>query len=194
MSDAATLVQIFVNKECNLHCPYCFVKKFPSKFCPEKIELPDSFREILILGGEPGLLDKKEVEILFEKLKGITQPISIATNGLFIKKYYDLYPNFQYVYHITDYKTVYDLPNITNLIVVTSTNIDTVLKLVQDNMNINFSINENLFEHLISIPIVNKKYLKLLTLPNVNKICKRYKNQSSLPKEVLYIIDAYEKI
>lgn len=184
------LVLLFVNKMCNLNCDYCFVRKFPSKFCPEKIILPREFNSIMVLGGEPGLLKESEVDTLFNILFSYRKPISLSTNGLFIEKYYSRYPNITYIHHNANLGKLYNEPNILNLLVVTSRNIDKVYEFALKHSNTKFGLNENMFEHLIAIPKINLKYLKLLSLPNIHKNASVRKLEA---KSITVFVNAYQK-
>ena len=128
---------------CNLKCPYCIehindVKIFSEDNVRSQLDkLPDILKNfkkpnsITFLGGEPGLWSYKltgRLISIIDNAYGHDIPISVCTNGLFMKKFPFLVNDKRYTftYHITDPEN-YDvskdpyvkLKNVSTAIVVT---------------------------------------------------------------------------
>jgi organic radical activating enzyme len=101
---------------CNKLCPYCvnsFTKDQVNKkyFDKNKLYLLDninlnSYDYIGILGGEPGLVKKQDFNVLYNYLKNNKKlsdnQIKLYTNGLFLERYFNFFPDIFYEYHILD--------------------------------------------------------------------------------------------
>ena len=172
------IFNLFVTKQCDRSCSYCFVQKARTTFNPYKIpsNLPwEKYQYICILGGEPGLLNEFEVKTLLDKVSYIPKDRRlIATNGLFLKKYFNKYPDLTYAYHITDltepplsYKG-----RINFIIILTSDNIKQVIDYVKKYPDVTFTCNENIYESLFANSETLKDIRTLMKIPNLrfNKV------------------------
>ena len=181
------ILSIFVTLQCNLRCSYCFIQdKRKTKLDLSKIPKNISGYEydtVSIVGGEPGILSYDEIGLLFDALTNVPiDKLLIVTNGLFIDKYYNYFPYLDYSYHITDFSTPKEIKlypsysNVSNLIVVTSKELENIITSVEYYTNTQFQIVENKNERLIT----NKRFHYLCSLPNVtvNKIKDSKKKQS----------------
>jgi len=91
--------------KCNWNCSYCIVDTHnqPARTIEEVykdvMSLPDR-SELSLAGGEPGLLERQEIEKILEisREKNFTD-IDLLTNGLFIEKYQDMLHNFSDVHY-----------------------------------------------------------------------------------------------
>lgn len=117
------ILKLFLTEKCNKRCPYCFLNCFKSHFKKEKLKQLDSLDKIesvQFYGGEPGMLSKEELQLIFNKLSSLTniKKARIYTNSLFFQRYslkqFNI-PNWQWlaVIHflsIKDYKKfkIYD--------------------------------------------------------------------------------------
>ena len=94
--------------KCDWDCKYCIVDVHNQPIKPIEEVLKDldtvtSKDSLSFAGGEPGMLSKSEVALLFDKLKIINpEHIELLTNGLFIKKH----PEFLHLIDSIDYHCV----------------------------------------------------------------------------------------
>lgn len=89
------MIHLFLTQRCNLSCPYCDIPSLASpKDCSletlEKfIPIINKFNDVVdIYGGETGLLSEEIVDRFFSLIK---LPVNVATNGLFLERYYEKY-------------------------------------------------------------------------------------------------------
>lgn len=128
-----------VTSICDQKCPYCLINLGNERLNLNKIKKINfsNINYINITGGEPGTLNLNEVTQLFEELKSIGQEkIRIFTNGLFIEKYYDLFPKLIYTHHvISSERKLYEKENIKKVLVIDQSNIDDLKTVIEKNIN-----------------------------------------------------------
>lgn len=97
--------ELIITYKCNWDCEYCCVdthsRNEPSNIF-SKIELIEENSLVTLSGGEPGMLSRKKIISIIDKLLLKKCTICLNTNGLFIKKYKDLLKYFDKInYHIS---------------------------------------------------------------------------------------------
>ena len=173
-------VGILLTKQCNWTCEYCIAKNFNidktiDQILQEIEDLPDHITKITLSGGEPGMLNRKDIEKIIEKAKNKNLEMNLLTNGLFIEKYPDLINEFIEI----DYHCSQDLtediqfmnleknyPNVRfhYLIVVSNKNIINLDSFLEKYPDIIFNI-------------MAAKLYDELTIKQILEITKKHKNQ-----------------
>ena len=140
--------------KCNWNCPYCVTNTHSQPDVTDEDILfklneiqPNS--EVSLSGGEPGLVSKENIEIIFNNLLEKNCKISINTNGLFFKKYpeYDNLISY-YLYHFSEnldltkdhYIPEINKEKITFMLVVTNENYSRLDEFLEKYKDITFSI------------------------------------------------------
>jgi len=179
--------------DCNWNCSYCVAdthnNNITIKDVLDNIKHIEHGSEVTITGGEPGLVNESDMELIFQKLREKECKIDITTNGLFIKKYQKYYNEIEsYLYHCSDKLLdleIYDDPDnkIEYMIVI-------------DDLNIN-----NLDSFLENAPI----YIRLdaayslmngkssLSKKNILNIIKKYKTYIK-PEHIKHLTSAYNDL
>jgi hypothetical protein len=103
---------------CDNRCSYCALGeiKYNKYFDSNKLKILNeynlnNFDSIHIQGGEPGLVSKYDLDLIFNYLKNENvndNRIIIFTDGLFLDKYKNYYKNYIYVYHVIDFDSFID--------------------------------------------------------------------------------------
>lgn len=104
-------LNLLVTEQCNLKCSYCINKNKKNKpFDPKLLYRisPELYDLIVLCGGEPGLLNKEDLNLIKEKIN--YEKIKIFTNGLFLKKHGIFFQNSIFIVHLTD-KNMIDVIN-----------------------------------------------------------------------------------
>lgn len=97
--------ELIITYKCNWDCNYCCVnthsKSEPNNIF-KNIDKIENNSIVTLSGGEPGMLSKKKIYDIINKLIEKNCIICLNTNGLFIKKYKDLLKYFDKInYHIS---------------------------------------------------------------------------------------------
>ena len=95
---------------CNWNCPYCAVRNSvdwkPSVSMQDvdgKIDAISDGSMVTLFGGEPGMLEKRELEHYITRLKEKGCGLKLETNGLFIERYPELLSEFYKItYHCSE--------------------------------------------------------------------------------------------
>jgi molybdenum cofactor biosynthesis enzyme MoaA len=190
---------LFINTLCDENCEYCIndlnIDLIKNKDINlNKIHLLNDidfniYKYINIQGGEPGLCNLQNLKILFDYLnKKINyKNIWILTNGLFLEKYIKYFFNYNYLYHIVSFEKFkkYDNIKIIYNYVLTINNYTDLIKILENNKEIQIEISIDLFIKDYSIDYYNilvnlfNSYfynLKFDEKINKNNILKSYKN------------------
>ena len=99
---------IMATYKCNWDCPYCITnthsqKEVTREMLIEKLNEIQPNSEVSISGGEPGLLTKESIDLIFNDLIEKNCKIKVNTNGLFFKKYQEYDSKiYSYLYHFSD--------------------------------------------------------------------------------------------
>jgi organic radical activating enzyme len=208
LKDNENVLTLLINTVCNYYCPYCSLvketninshKKYEDNFNINNLKLLNnynlsSFNQINILGGEPGLLSKEELDLIFNYFKDKNK-IYIFTNGLFLEKYLEYYKDFNYAYHVIDFDSFvdyskYNINLFHNYVVHNYECLEDFEKLLKFYSYINFEINFdfNLDIKNISDEFFNKfKYL-VNNYSNIN--INKFKKEMFLNKKKFSIISS----
>jgi organic radical activating enzyme len=159
--DQDGFLSIIVTTNCNYRCPYCVLEKNTGinlntdedNFNIDNLKLLNNYnfnkiKKINILGGEPGLLSKEELDLIFNYFKDkniLNDKIRILTNGLFLEKYLEYYKDFNYAYHVIDFNSFKDYSKynlkLYNLYVIwNEDSVNDFEKLLKTYPNINFEM------------------------------------------------------
>lgn len=145
-------VELVVTWVCNWHCEYCCVDthnrpKLAFEAVKAKIELIPDGCFVTLSGGEVGSMKRAEIEYILDRLDEKHCDIGLNTNGLFIKRYYDLLPRFaQLLYHCSenldeDDEIIIDpLLDLQYLLIVTDNNYPKLRKFLDKYPNIQFHL------------------------------------------------------
>ena len=189
-------ITILVTEKCNNKCYHCDIPtiKSPKNFTVSNLEkvknLLSNYKNIVITGGEPGILSRNHLDYLFSALP---DKVEVNTNGLFIKKgyfmkYYSRISRLQYhpVVELTeeikvpliDSKIYYHLP-------ITSKNVTQINDFLIKYPNINFELamydskvpgdqpDYDLID--LSLPNISKHSIEVLrsadNIKNIRKLC-----------------------
>jgi len=91
--------EIFLTYKCNWDCKYCCVDTHSKNdidinLIKELLKKIKSNSNVVLSGGEVGLLNLNIINYVIQKLKEKNCKIGINTNGLFIKKYFNILKRF----------------------------------------------------------------------------------------------------
>lgn len=186
------LIYTVMTEQCNANCEYCYFPGLNSNSIIysdsqilelEKIfKMIDSIGSVVFLGGgEPGCVLKSEIDKIFNILNNCI----VATNGLFVKKYYDLFSDKiqKIIYHVLSVDSeIYETPVNDYVYIIHTENIDSVPLILDkfgDNIQLKFynSREDNIKED--ELLLKKEHYVKLL------EICYKYNYKQ-------YIIDLIE--
>jgi len=170
--------------KCNWHCPYCITNTHmqedvkDSEILKKLNEIKEG-SEVSLSGGEPGLLSKENLNIIFKVLVEKKCLISVNTNGLFFKNH----PEFDelidnYLFHFSEnleldkvnYIPTIDHRKISFMLVVTDENYPRLDEFLEKHKDIRFSI----FAAVQNNSKTDKKYS--LSKINAFKIYTKYKD------------------
>lgn len=129
-----------ITYNCNWFCDYCIVDTHNQKPIPISTillnirKIPDN-SIVHIEGGEPGMLDKKNLIIILNKLKEKSISVFLNTNGLFLKRYPELVDQYidDVLYHcIEDVSSrkdivLYEIANVTYMLIATDDTIHDII-------------------------------------------------------------------
>ena len=99
---------LMVTYDCNWNCGFCIVDthnkpKVTSKELREKVDGIEPNSEVSLSGGEPGLLNKEDLEYCIRELKKKKCEITVNTNGTFFKNYPEYCDEIDaFYYHCTE--------------------------------------------------------------------------------------------
>ena len=95
---------ITLTYKCNWNCPYCAVKNsvdFKQSVSHNdvlnKLRQVENNSNVIIFGGEPGILPRDNIETYIEFLQNKKCILELETNGLFLERYPDLVKNFNLI-------------------------------------------------------------------------------------------------
>jgi len=105
-------VGILLTQKCNWTCEYCIAKNFHINKTIDQIldeieNLPNHIKKITLSGGEPGMLEREDIEKIIQKAEDKNLEMNLLTNGLFMENFPDLVNRFVEV----DYHCSQDLDN-----------------------------------------------------------------------------------
>ena len=101
-------IELILTYECNWKCDYCCVDTHNAPSISkdqiiEKLNKVIPGYNVTLSGGEVGTMAKEDILFILDFLDDIKCPISLNTNGLFLKKYKDLINRFEYIlYHCSE--------------------------------------------------------------------------------------------
>lgn len=166
-------IELAVTNKCNWNCSYCLVDvhnqpEIKFKDLLKTInDIPEN-SEVTLSGGEPGMLQRYQIETIIKILKDKNCVIDLLTNGLFLEKYSDLLPNIsEILYHcVEDLDDEFKRYNIENLHYVVVTLNEDIMngrleKFLKKNNDINFLLSPNKL-----LKSDNKIYINFLSLLN----------------------------
>jgi len=162
---------LILNSQCNEKCNYCHTLLENKPFNVDKLSFLDSIdlteREILLVGGEPGILTLNEIDQVYNKIY-LSKKISVQTNGLFIKKFFNIYSDkMQFIYHLISTKhEIFLHENISYYVVIDEFNIDEMFNFFNERRDIEFTVTISWKQQQFSDEFKNK-ILKLFCLQNV---------------------------
>jgi MoaA/NifB/PqqE/SkfB family radical SAM enzyme len=212
-------LSIIVTTSCNYRCPYCVLEKntgidldikYDDNFNIKNLNLLDNYDfdkliKVNILGGEPGLLSRKDLDSIFNYFKNKNVPnskIRILTNGLFLEKYLNYYKDFNYAYHVIDFNSFKDYSKynlkLYNLYVIwNEESIDEFEKILKFYSNIKFEMDFDINLNLknVSDEFFNKlKYLvnnyNNIIIMNNTGFSEKIKNEMFSNKKKFNIINS----
>jgi len=128
-------ITLVLTYQCNWACEYCIVDthdQIPKEMNEvlAEIETYEENSSVTLGGGEPGMLGRADLQIIFNKLKEKNITIDLLTNGLFLKKYPELLIEIDEVfYHCVEDLTLkkdielFDKDNLHYILVASSDNL-----------------------------------------------------------------------
>lgn len=150
-------IELPVTNRCNWFCSYCLVDTHNRDLLPiEEVlktisEIPDG-TSVTLSGGEPGMLERKNIELIIQKLQEKNCNIDLLTNGLFLTRYNDLLVNISEVF----YHCIEDIPSF-----------------IKNNKEIDFGINLPTHDKFDFIYVIVVLYEDLVS-GNAQKIIEKY--------------------
>lgn len=124
--------EVNVTHRCNWDCPYCsmrYVKSWGGAPTWELIAAVPRGSTLTLSGGEPGLLQRKELEKILSAAQGLD--LHLNTNGTFLKRFPELSGLFSRInLHLDPSRKVFmtELETVNRVVVATKTNQDTLLE------------------------------------------------------------------
>lgn len=162
-------LNLLVTEKCDIKCAYCINKNKANKtFNPYLLSrIPSEMYDVVILcGGEPGLLTKKELNLIKERIHYKT--LKIFTNGLFLKRHGLFFNDSKFVVHLTDNKkldllSTYNENIHQNLVILSTVDDLEILDFYAKNLSnvfYEFPHNQRRFsvEFIEQFCLINKKY------------------------------------
>ncbi len=129
-------MSIVVTWVCNWFCDYCCVDthnrpKLTMEEVKAKLDKVIPGYNVTLSGGEVGTMKRDDIEFILSELESKGCPVSINTNGLFIKRYRDLLPRFDTIlYHCSE-----DLDINDDIIIDSELNLQYLLIVTDNNFN-----------------------------------------------------------
>jgi len=129
-------IELVVTWVCNWFCDYCCVDthnrpKLTMEEVKAKLDKVIPGYNVTLSGGEVGTMKRDDIEFILSELESKGCPVSINTNGLFIKRYRDLLPRFDTIlYHCSE-----DLDINDDIIIDTELNLQYLLIVTDNNFN-----------------------------------------------------------
>lgn len=129
-------IELVVTWVCNWFCDYCCVDthnrpKLTMEEVKAKLDRVIPGYNVTLSGGEVGTMKRDDIEFILSELESKGCPVSINTNGLFIKRYRDLLPRFDTIlYHCSE-----DLDINDDIIIDTELNLQYLLIVTDNNFN-----------------------------------------------------------
>lgn len=182
---------ITLTYKCNWNCDYCAVRNsvdwkddVSDYDVFKKIDAVENGSVVTLFGGEPGVLNRSQVESFIERLQSKGCSLKLETNGLFIRRFPDIIDTFQEItYHCSQ-----DLLPTDDIININHKNVKYMLVIHDKNI-------PNLESFLNSHPFPDKFYMVEATYPheitgptlskqNKNRLLTRFSNRMS--KEAIY--------
>lgn len=175
------ILRLNVTDKCNKHCPYCYYPGRKNHFNENTIVniskyKNESFDEVWIIGGEPGMLNQKEINLIFNELEHFDNIdiIKIYTNSLFLKKLKIKSKwNIFYMIHLTcleDYIFCQSLKIQYSYIVILNDKWDfeIIKNILENNEIFELAFDENIKKDDIDIELFNL-WKELLKYENIKK-------------------------
>lgn len=178
---------VTITYKCNWNCPYCAIKnKYDYKEnlshqeVMEKLYKIPNDSNVTIFGGEPGLVEKWEIETYIEFLKNRNCNLFLETNGTFISNYPYLILFFKEVlYHCSENLESNEIidcekfGNIRYLLIIHDENINRLEDFLNHNKNIKFDFIEATYPYPeMEGPTLSKKNKNLLMTKFGNRMTK----------------------
>jgi organic radical activating enzyme len=129
-------IELVVTWVCNWFCDYCCVDthnrpKLTMEEVKAKLDRVIPGYNVTLSGGEVGTMKRDDIEFILSELESKGCPVSINTNGLFIKRYRDLLPRFDTIlYHCSE-----DLDINDDIIIDSELNLQYLLIVTDNNFN-----------------------------------------------------------
>jgi organic radical activating enzyme len=129
-------IELVVTWVCNWFCDYCCVDthnrpKLTTEEVKAKLDRVIPGYNVTLSGGEVGTMKRDDIEFILSELESKGCPVSINTNGLFIKRYRDLLPRFDTIlYHCSE-----DLDINDDIIIDSELNLQYLLIVTDNNFN-----------------------------------------------------------
>jgi organic radical activating enzyme len=129
-------IELVVTWVCNWFCDYCCVDthnrpKLTMEEVKAKLDKVIPGYNVTLSGGEVGTMKRDDIEFILSELESKGCPVSINTNGLFIKRYRDLLPRFDTIlYHCSE-----DLDINDDIIIDSELNLQYLLIVTDNNFN-----------------------------------------------------------
>lgn len=183
--------ELIITYKCNWDCNYCCVnthsRNEPTNIF-EKIDKIENKSMVTLSGGEPGMMSRKKIKIIINKLIEKECIICLNTNGLFIKKYKDLLKYFDKInYHISQNVDINDefilleaYYNVDYILIVNDNNYKNIELFFKKYPDILFNIipSSNPDDGIITAPELSKnmrnlivtKYYKFLNKESISRL------------------------
>ncbi len=145
-------IELVVTWVCNWFCDYCCVDthnrpKLTMEEVKAKLDKVIPGYNVTLSGGEVGTMKRDDIEFILSELESKGCPVSINTNGLFIKRYRDLLPRFDTIlYHCSEDLDINDeiiidpKLNLQYLLIVTNNNFSKLDAFLDKYPNIEFNL------------------------------------------------------
>lgn len=172
---------------CNWNCEYCAInnahdrKTVSHEDILKKIYKIDPLSNVILSGGEPGLIEENKIRLYISELKKKNCTLYLETNGLFIVKYRPLLNEFKEIlYHcsinldpdieIIDLK---EFDHIRYLIILTDNNVKSLDRFVDKYRHLKFDMIEATYPYEITGPTLSKENKHHIMVKYCNKMTKQ---------------------
>lgn len=147
-------VDLLTTFKCNWDCEYCIVDthrqpEITTEMLMKKVDSIEPNSIVKLFGGEPGMLSKKVVKEVIEKLEAKNCELMLSTNGLFMERHYEYCDRFvNILYHCSEdldeedhnFKRYPEFEEIEYQLTVTDNNYHKLEAFLDANKDIKFSV------------------------------------------------------